>query len=89
MESMCRLHGPQQIPMHPPDVEKTTFITPHGAILLQCNAFWLEECRSDLLEAGDPNISITVGQDHGSLHQRYDCQIQRTPRSLVAPTRNL
>ena len=89
LSSLDAFFGYHQIPMHLLDTEKMTFITLHEAILLQCNAFWLEECRSGLSEAGDQDISTTDGQDHGSLHRRYACQIQRTSRSHKTIARNL
>ena len=36
--------GYHQIPMHLPDAEKTSFITPYGQLLLQCDAFRFEKC---------------------------------------------
>ena len=47
--------GYHQIPMHPPDAEKTSFITPHG-LLLQCDAFQLKECRGHLSKVGDEDV---------------------------------
>ena len=34
--------GYHQIPMHPPDVEKTTFITPHGLYYYNVMSFGLK-----------------------------------------------
>ena len=42
LDAFSRYH---QIPMHPPDVEKTTFITPRVA-LLQCDAFGLKNAEA-------------------------------------------
>ena len=44
--------GYHQIPMHPPDVEKTSFIIPTRALLLQRNAIQVKECRVHLPETG-------------------------------------
>ena len=43
LDAFSRYH---QIPMHPPYVEKTAFITPTRAVLLQCDAVWFKECRA-------------------------------------------
>ena len=48
-DAFSRYH---QIPMHLPDAEKTVFITPRK-LLLQCDAFWLEECWGNLPKAGN------------------------------------
>ena len=45
--------GYHQIPMHPPDAEKTSFITPTWALLLQRNAIRVKECWSHLPEIGN------------------------------------
>ena len=37
--------GYHQIPMHPPDVEKTTFITPHGLFYYNVMTFDLKNAR--------------------------------------------
>ena len=50
LDAFSRYH---QIPMHPPDVEKTSFITPTRALLLQRNAIRVKECRSHLPETGN------------------------------------
>ena len=34
--------GYHQIPMHPPNAEETTFITPHGSYCYDVMPFWLE-----------------------------------------------
>ena len=36
--------GYHQIPMHPSDAEKTSFIIPPWTLLLQCDAFHIKEC---------------------------------------------
>ena len=38
--------GSHQIPMHPPDVEKTTFITPHGLFCYNVMPFGLKNARA-------------------------------------------
>ena len=45
--------GYHQILMHPPDAEKTSFITPTRTLLLQLNAIQVKECRSHLPETGN------------------------------------
>ena len=42
-----------QIPMHPLDAKKTSFITPTQTLLLQRNAILVKECRSHLPETGN------------------------------------
>ena len=54
-DAFSRYH---QIPMHPPDAEKTSFITPPPPpppplLLLQCNAIRVKEFRSHLSETGN------------------------------------
>ena len=41
LDTFSRYH---QIPMHPPNAEKTAFITPIRPVLLQCNVIWLKKC---------------------------------------------
>ena len=50
LDAFSRYH---QIPMHPPDAEKTSFITPPRALLLQCNTIRVKECRSHLSNTGN------------------------------------
>ena len=38
--------GYHQIPMHPPDVEKTTFITPHGLFCSNVMSFYLKNVEA-------------------------------------------
>ena len=59
--------GNHQIPLHPLMQRKDLRYTTRD-VILQCHAFWHEECRSHLSEAGDKDISTTDGQDHGSLY---------------------
>jgi len=40
--------GYNQIRMQPQDEEKTTFIAKNHQLLSQGNAFWTEECESDI-----------------------------------------
>ena len=51
--------GYHQIPMHPLDAEKTSFITPHG-LRLQCGAFRLKECKGHLSKVGDEDVSTVT-----------------------------
>ena len=39
LNAFSRYH---QIPMHPPDIEKTAFITPHGLYCYNVMPFWLK-----------------------------------------------
>ena len=48
--------GYHQIPMHPPDAEKTTFITPYGLFFYNVMSFGLK------------NAQTIVGKDHGGLY---------------------
>ena len=65
------LSGYNQIPMHPPDAEKTTFICATQAIFLQSDALWFEECRGNLSATGDQDISPIDGPVNGSPYLRY------------------
>ena len=60
--------GYHQIPMHPPDAEKTTFITPSRAVLLQCDAVWFKECWGNVSEVSDQDVQATTRKNHGGLH---------------------
>ena len=57
--------GYHQIPMHLPDAEKTTFITPARPFLLQCNVVWLKECRGNLSEVSNQDVQAITRKDHG------------------------
>ena len=61
--------GYHQIPMYPPNVEKTSFITPSRALLLQRNAFRVKECRSHLSAIGNQDVSTTVRENYGSIYR--------------------
>ena len=54
LDAFSRYH---QIPMHPPDVEKNIFLSLPMTLLLQCDAFRLEECWGHLSEVGDEDVS--------------------------------
>ena len=43
LDAFSRYH---QIPMHPPDVEKTAFITPHGLLCYNVMSFGLKNARA-------------------------------------------
>ena len=45
-----------QIPMHPPDAKKTSFITPPRALLLQRDAIWVKERRGHLPKTGNQDV---------------------------------
>ena len=49
-DAFSRYH---QIPMHPPEAKKNDLHYIAWVILLQCDAFWLEECRGDLLKVSN------------------------------------
>ena len=55
LDAFSRYH---QIPRHPPDAKKMTFITPPQIVLLQCNVVWFEKCRGNLSKDGDQDILI-------------------------------
>ena len=59
--------GYHQIPMHPPDAEKSAFITPAWPVLLQCNVVWLKECWGNLLEVSNQDVKAITRKDHGGL----------------------
>ena len=52
--------GYHQIPMHPPRCGKNIFHHSPWTLLLQCDAFWLKECRGHLSEAGDEDVSTVI-----------------------------
>ena len=58
----------RQIPIHPPDAENTSFITPHGLYCYNVMPFRIKECWGHLLEVGDENVSALTQQHYGSLY---------------------
>ena len=60
--------GYHQIPMHPPNAEKNVFHHSPWTLLLQRDAFRLKECRSNLSEVGNENVSTITRRHDGSLH---------------------
>ena len=56
MDAFSRYH---QILMHPPDVEKTIFITPHRLYCYNVMSFSLKKCRGNLSKNGDQDIPTT------------------------------
>ena len=58
-----------QIPMYPPNAEKTSFITPSRALLLQRNALRVKECRSHLSAIGNQDVSIAARENYGSIYK--------------------
>ena len=59
--------GYNQIKMAKEDQEKTAFITKSRTLLLQGNAFWVEECRGYVSEVGEQNVRPADWQEHGSV----------------------
>ena len=52
--------GYHQIPMHPPDAEKTSFITPHGLYCYNVIPFGLKNAGGHLSEVGDEDVSTVT-----------------------------
>ena len=73
--------GYHQIPMHPPDAEKTSFITPHGLYCYNVMPFGLKNAGAHLSEVGDENVPTFTRQYHGGLYRRYASKIQAAPGS--------
>ena len=61
--------GYHQIPMYPPDAEKTSFITPPRALLLRRNAIRVKECRGHLPKTGNQDVSATARENYGSVYR--------------------
>ena len=59
--------GYHQIPMCPSNAEKTSFITPSRALLLQRNALRVKECQSHLSAIGNQDVSTAARENHGSI----------------------
>ena len=59
--------GYNQIKMAKEDQEKTAFITKSRTLLLQGNAFWVEECWGYISEVGEQNVQPADWQEHGSI----------------------
>ena len=60
--------GYHQIPMHPPDAKKTTFITPYGLFCYNVMPSGLKKYEGNLSEASNQNVQTIAGKDHGSLY---------------------
>ena len=58
-----------QIPMYLPNAEKTSFITPSRALLLQRNALRVKECRSHLSAIGNQDVSTAARENYGSIYR--------------------
>ena len=58
--------GYHHITMHPPDAEKTSFITPHELYYYNVMYFGLIKCRGYLSEVGDEDVSTVTRQHNGS-----------------------
>ena len=70
--------GYHQIPMYPPDAEKTSFIIPSPpppppppprALLLQRNVIWVKECQGHLPKTGNQDVSTTARENYGSVYR--------------------
>ena len=59
--------GYHQIPMHPPDAEKTTFITSHGLLCYNVMSFGLQ-CRGKISEVSDKDVQVATRKNHRGLH---------------------
>ena len=58
------------INMHPPDMEKTYFITKR-LVLLQSHAFWVKERRGDVLDISQQNIQGDDQKNDRGLYRRH------------------
>ena len=61
--------GYHQIPMYSLETEKTYFITPSRALLLQRNALRVKECRSHLSTISDQDVSTAARENYGSIYR--------------------
>ena len=60
--------GYHQIPMHPLDAKKTTFITPYDLLCYNVMPFGLKKYEGNLSEASNQNVQTIDGKDHGGLY---------------------
>ena len=87
--------GYHQIPMYPPDVEKTSFITPPRALLLQRDVIRVKEHRGHLPKTGNQDVSATTRENYGSVYRRYVDKVQGATGSCysfatgIRPPQNL
>ena len=70
---MDAFSGYNQICMNKKDQEKTAFVTSQD-LLLQGYAIWPEECRGDLLEAGELDVQQANWTEFGSLCGQHTCK---------------
>ena len=57
-----------QIPMHPPDAEKTSFITPHRLYCYSVMPFGLKNAGATYQRLVTKNVSTFARQHHGGLY---------------------
>jgi len=68
MSFMDGFIGYNQIKMYPDDEKHTSFITLLG-VYCYCDALWIEECRGDISESYEYNLSRAYTQDSGILRR--------------------
>ena len=61
--------GYHQIPMYPPDAEKTSFITPHGLYCYNVMPFGVKERWGHLSKTGNQDVSATARENYGSVYR--------------------
>ena len=59
----------QRIPMYPPNAEKTSFITPPRALLLQRNSIQVKECQGHLPKTVNQDVLATAQENYGSVYR--------------------
>ena len=81
--------GYHQIPMHPHDEEKTTFIILHWLYCYNVMSFGLKNAGETYQRMVTRVFRPLIGKIYGGLYRRYARKIQRTPRPHNAFARNL
>ena len=81
--------GYHQIPMHPPDVEKTTFITPQGLYYYNVMPFGLKNTRATYQRMVTKILRPLIGKSMEVYINDMLVKTKERPRSHKASIRNL
>ena len=76
--------GYHQIPMHPPDAEKTSFITPHGLFCYKVMPFRLKNTGATYQRLVSKMFRPLLEKTMGSIYRRYADKIQGAAGSHYA-----
>ena len=86
LDAFSRYH---QVPMHPPDVKKTTFIRPHGLYHYNVMPFGLKNTEETYQKLVTKIFRPLLGETMETYIDGHACEIQRTLRPHQALSRSL